>query len=486
MPSSTYDYGYIREPKEVTELLAYYNALIAAYQNRGEDISKLVDFPTFVQKKLGLVLRKFTIIDPLTADTSTVTRWCKLQKFKPSKDQIVRYLKYKHSTAPTKAIAKQYEVPLTLKTKQSTTARKELERIVEWTGDEVLAKCLEYRSVHKLITNDLKNWTPGPDGRVHSTFRYVPPTGQFNSSQPNVQNCSKHSELGQLFRGIVEAPQGYCFVESDFDRFHLCTMGRLANDPNYIRFGQLDSHTIFTSYVVGCPIEYTKMSDVDIKLAVREVRANPLWERERNERCKHTVLGNQLGMGPRKLWWMNRKFISNIKEAEQLQEMLADLFPLVEKFKREICEKAHQQGYLINSWQVIQWFFDVFSWSFNKRTNGWEKKNGSEHEMAIASLVQGDAFGMVKDKMKQFEISGTNEEHNFCDNIHDSLMFMSEIGKRDKCIEAVYNGMSSPCTRLAGAACPDGLKVGVSIATGRVWRKWDKEKNPDGMREITI
>jgi len=191
-------------------------------------------------------------------------------------------------------------------------------------------------------------------------------------------------------------------------------------------------------------------------------------------------------MGPRKLWWMNRRFIESIKDAEFLQRLLADLFPKVERFKSWICDKAHEQQYLINAWGVIQHFYDVYQAHYNKRYNTWEKLNGSEHEQAIACLVQGDAHGMVKDKMKTLEIQGVNEEHSFVNTVHDSLMFIPELGKRDKCIEAVYSVMSAPCKRLDGPSCPNGLVVGVDVTWGKVWRKYDRERNPDGMREVTI
>jgi hypothetical protein len=78
---------------------------------------------------------------------------------------------------------------------------------------------------------------------------------------------------------------------------------------------------------------------------------------------------------------------------------------------------------------------------------------------------------MIQDELLKCEIEGICEEHNFITTIHDSLMFMPEVGKKDRCIEAVYRIMTQATTKLRNEATgPEGLRVGVEIAVGDNWR----------------
>jgi DNA polymerase I-like protein with 3'-5' exonuclease and polymerase domains len=68
-------------------------------------------------------------------------------------------------------------------------------------------------------------------------------------------------------------------------------------------------------------------------------------------------------------------------------------------------------------------------------------------------------------------------EHNFITTIHDSLMFMPEVGKKDRCIEAVYRIMTQATTKLRNEATgPEGLKVGVEVSVGKNWREMKEIK----------
>jgi hypothetical protein len=295
---------------------------------------------------------------------------------------------------------------------------------------------------------------------------------------------------GQEFRGIIEAPVGYTFVEADKKSFHVATMGYCASDKDYIRFSQTDPHSVLGSYIdpsiIGQSISM-KWSDEDIlraagefKKRCKEIKAkDPLHNiNVRQEMAKPTVLGNQLGLGAVKLQRQNRRFIKTVKEAERLQELISGLFPKVEAFKAAIREKGHIQRYLINEFGFIDYFFDVFSFQFNKKSNQWAKKHGDDSERVVAFPVQSNAFGMIQTEWLELERQGVNEEHNGINSIHDSLIFMPEISKLDRCIEQVAKVMNAPCEYLInGATGPEGLKVMVEFSVGQNWKE---------MREIKI
>src|SRR4029077_7630046 len=104
------------------------------------------------------------------------------------------------------------------------------------------------------------------DGCVHTTWGFSAPSGQINSYAPNVLNLSKWTVNGQIFRRMIAAPEGYSFIEFDKKSFHVATLGYCAEDASYIRFSQLDPHSIFASYI--CPRDWCKPITMDLPDAV--------------------------------------------------------------------------------------------------------------------------------------------------------------------------------------------------------------------------
>lgn len=403
-----------------------------------------------------------------------------------------------------KDLAKFYDIPHNSRGDKETTSKDELEDIFFKTGDRVLENVIEFRSLSTTINNYIPNWEPARDGRVHTTWGYTSPTGQLDARQPNILNCSKHTEIGQLFRRMIEAPEGYCFVEADKRSFHVATKGYCAENRDYIRFSQLDPHSIFTSYIMpqewGRPIDLG-MEDGEILERCRWIKKRCKEEKAkdpihgvdiRQDLAKPVVLGNQLGLGPRKLYWQNRRYIGSERRAKDLQIQLAELFDgKISEWDDYIRDKAYQQTYLyLSEWGRIQYFFDVFNWRYNKKSREWVKGHGSDSEKVLAFPVQGEAFGMIQWELRKIDRLEGCEKYNFVVPIHDSLMFMPRVGDRDKCVEMLWDIMNRPCKRMVNKATGDGgLRVGIEIAVGRNWQGYDyfgKGSNPEGMQEIKI
>lgn len=374
-----------------------------------------------------------------------------------------------------KALAKLYEVP-ELKGKE-TSGADELEYLFEKTKDPVFGKILELRRLHTIINNYIPNWVPDEDGRVRTTWGFKAASGQLDSSKPNVLNISKHTEIGKRFRKIIVAPEGYSFVEADKKSFHVASLGYLANDKDYLRFASLDPHSIFTSYIMpsvwGNSISFN-WSDVDILTACKEIKHRSKVEKGklgvdlRQDVAKPCVLGNQLGLGPYKLWYKNRRSIKSKAHAEELQSVLANMFPKVERWKEETIEKASRDTYLIDPWGHIQFFYEIYSWTKNKFTGRWEKRRTDEAEKALALMVQGTAFGMLRYQQMELEEEGLNEKYNFIDTIHDSLVFIPGDSDRDKCIGDSVRFLDRPCPKLVNKATgAEGLVVKVEVSVGK-------------------
>lgn len=496
-----FSFGYIREPPAIRELRAGYEVTRGRMLERGVPIEAIMQFEKWANSRTGLVLREFprdgesSATEPsLFEETGGVQRWCRVEPFKASSQQLIKYLKFKD-----------YKVPTTLKEGRETTGKKELQELWESTKDENLGRVIRLRSYSKMLSNDVPNWLPDKDGKVRTTFLFDPPSWQLNSRSPNIQNASKHpkewelvgkvaSELqliGQRFRKIVKAPKGRCVVEFDKTAFHVSMMGFEARDPLYIKWAPY-MHTAFASYVIGEPIDLAGEVDHD-KLGYVKKK----FKNIRDGQAKPTVLGNQLGLGSRKLQHMNKTFIDgegvrqigieSIKRAKYLQDMLARLFPKVEAYKQWIKEQAHFKTYLINNFGGIRWFFDVLRWDYKSRS----LKSSTEAEQAISHPVQSDAFGMIHSEILDMaDTSDFLEEHHFANTIHDSIVAFPEIGKRDRCIEEGLIFMRKPAVELKDPiCCPNGLVVDVEVMCspeGGNWATWHKERNPMGMQEVKI
>lgn len=500
-----FDYGYIRQPAIVEKAHDIYLEMSNTLTRIGK---KVTNFETYLYRKHNLAACEFEV--DVNGDKERIVRWAVVEDFKASSTQMIRYLKWKQGeirkeiaavkkdrldrfngrnpelTArinELEELAEDYEVPIDIKTKRQTTGKKELEEMYLNTGDPVLEKVVRIRSFDTNINNYIPNWKPSKDGRVHTTWGFTSPAGQFDSRRPNVLNCSKHTDFGNEFREIIEAPEGYTFVEFDYKSFHVATMGYCANDRDYIRYSQLDPHSILGSYidpsVIGGSISL-KWSDADIKMATgefkRRCKEHKAKDKQHNidvrqELAKPTVLGNQLELGAKKLQRQNRRFIKTIREAEKLQDIVKGLFPKEEVYKKFIKEKGWKEHFLVNEFGYVQYFYDIFNFFFNKSRNSWDRREGEGAREPISFRVHGCAFGVVHLGMLECERKGLCERYSFQNSIHDSVIFMPSIAELDGCIESVYGILTQPCGKLRNEATGDGgLQVGVEVAVGKNWR----------------
>ena len=474
--------GYKREPKEITALRENYIAAARALIGKG--IRPKITFPKLAQERFGLVRRKFNL-----EGDGIVERWCKIKPFLAgSSDQVKRYLRWKQEHT-TVELARYYEVPKTLAKKgeevRETTGGDELEWLLEKTGDKVIELVLKDRSLGVTVNNMIPNWEPGPDGRVHCSWNFKAPTGQLSTTGPNIQNASKHTIEGQRFRRIIEAEEGWEFSELDYKAFHVAVMGYIADDPDYIRFSQIDPHSILGSVIMkddGVGVVSLKaMNNEQIKAICKKFKGK--YAEVRQNVCKPAVLGNQLGLGYKKLHHQNRKYIETEQKAQYLQAMLARLFPKVEVAKDRIMKLAHMQRELKNPWGRRQAFFDVYLRKYSSKS-GWYQTTGTDAEKALAFVVQSCAFGMIAEKILECARRGYNETFGWINTIHDSSMFLYSVGARDSFVDCVKPIYQSPCEWLKAVACPNGLQVAVEHSVGRNWANYNELDNPEGMREI--
>lgn len=514
MPPSTktYDYGYIRTPKEVSDLQYYYNNILVSVP--ASELHRVKPFEVVLRERTKKTDAKGKIsymhllefsqqkLNPEgQIDIERIKRYCRVEDFNPgSSTQLLKYIKWRIKTLAASSdpeerkLSRTYYVPTRFKDGGETTASAELKILYEKTGDPLLDATMQYRSISTNLNNYYPGWEPGEDGRVHTTYGFVPPSGQTNTIEPNVQNLSKHTRVGQIFRRMVEASHDHYFVSVDKSRFHIVMMGREAHSARYMRFGKLDSHTIFGSWAIGersLEIDIDNESDTDIKAKVKEIKANPTWYQLRQTIWKRVVLANQLGMGYRKLFWQDRKNFGNETTAKLLQQRLFDRFPEIEAYKvqhtQEVADSPDHS--VMSPFGFIRYLYDVWGHKWSKSLNTWERRHGNDYEKALAFNIQCNSFGMMRWEWEVMDTLGMLSRFRFMNTIHDSNEFEPHKTELEACIRKVFKVMTTPCGILAVpglSGCDAGLTVGVGVSVGRNMQDYNAETNPEGMREIEV
>lgn len=425
----------------------------------------------------GMVEREFKIDpDDLIHTTSFVKRWCRVEPFKPSSQQLIRYMKHKGHPVPKKS-----------KTDKDTSEARELERLSRRTHDPLYKKVIWYREVRLMKATFVDGWAPSSDGRVHTTFKFAPATLQLSSSDPNVQNAPEHEKeggrainLADEFQKIIEAPPGYKIVSFDHKSFHALTLAWLAEDPLYERIVRLDVHSFVAS-------AFLKLKSIDVMMGYKddELRDYLKWvKREhrftRDFKCKRVILGWGFGRGYRSIYEAYMESFENESETKRLVQTLEACFPKTVKWRKQIMLKAHYDTYLINRFGAIRWFWDVHHFGPNGET-----RNGDQAEQAIAYLPASTAFGMMREEALEMSARGLDERFGLISNIHDSWKFCCPDSLVEECLHIVKPLMEAPCPKLKSVLAPDGLWCAVQASVGQN-NSSKSETNPEGKEEVDV
>lgn len=428
----------------------------------------------------------------------TEERWVKVKPFKPSKQQLIKYMTFMG-----------HKIPKDLKDKtKTTTAAQRLKEHAKKYKDPLYQGVLDSRTVDKMDSTYVEGYAPSnivlydfggnrvPIGTVHTEFTFAPATGQLSSRGPNIQNAPKHTrnknlaglELPARFRRMVRARPGHRLWGFDYKSAHALTLGFEAKDPDYMRLARLDIHSYLTSVLVGRPIDL-KLSDADLKLALADVKKH--YQAIRDTQAKPAILGYGFGLGAYKLHDQNKAEMVNgvkvgfngVKDAQLVIDMLNATFPRTAQFRTDIKTLAHKQHFLISAHGFIRWFWDVFNFLYDADSpTHYQTLHGTDTEDSIAFLPANDAFGHIRDAMLVLEEEGLNEfayasAYNiggFINNEHDALKFEIPLEIEDDVVPRIKAIMEAPSKILVNSVAPNGLFIEVEAERGFTWADMEK------------
>lgn len=408
-------------------------------------------------------------------------RWCNLELFKPSSQQVVRYLNHKkeEEERDLPKYKRVYYIPKVRERdgrERETSAEEEIRKLWLKTKrasreDPLLGEILRYREIEKLLGTYVKSWHPSGDGRVHTTFRFTAASGQLAAVRPNVLTIPKRKDIAEEFRSTIEAAPGCVLIELDWNAFHAKTLGFEAKDPDYMRIASSDIHSFVACHMLNLPEKDRLISlpDEELRSILKYYRSSDklyggkTFEEIRGNKAKPSILGIGFGLGVEKLYRMNEESFSSLSEAKSVKDLLRFLFPKIFAFQKDICLKAYNQGHLQTLHGYIRWFWDVYYW--DHKTRGM--KNGSEAEAAMAFNPSNDAHGMLRENLISLEGKDLLEKYGFILPYHDALWFHCRKSLAEECIVTVKNQMEAPSSILIDPeVAPNGFTCSVDVKMG--------------------
>ncbi|MFB6214939.1 MAG: DNA polymerase, partial [Candidatus Bipolaricaulia bacterium] len=173
-----------------------------------------------------------------------------------------------------KVLFEKLDLPVIERTKTgpSTNAR-----VLEELSDRhpLPEKIIEFRELSKLLNTyvDTLPDTINPrTGRIHTSFNQTATaTGRLSSSDPNLQNIPKGSQLGSELRKAFVAPEGKKLIGADYSQVELRILAHLSEDEELLRTFEQgeDLHTKTAAEIFDVEKE-----EVDGKMRDRAKRVN--------------------------------------------------------------------------------------------------------------------------------------------------------------------------------------------------------------------
>lgn len=475
------------------------------------------------------------------------TRWARLLPFRPSKQQIIKYIEFRAKTN------KKHKVP---KYKgKTTTAAKYILALAKKTDDPLYQSLLDIRTVSKADSTYIvgKGWmdtaedgtllpTAQQSERIHTQFTLGPATGQTSSVRPNIQNQPhyiknenlKHLDLPTKVRALIQARPDHRIWEFDLKSAHALTLGLEARDASYMRLSRMDAHSYFGSILatrMGLwprPIELS-LSDADLKMALKEFKnyIHPsginFATEIRQGKAKPTILGIGFGMMGKKLKDTNEDAFKDADEAQDTIDLFFEIFPLLKKYQDAAMAEAHDKHFLISKGGFIRWAWHVWHFVYDRfDQDQFVREHGDDAENVKAFRPANDAFVYMRDAESRLEEAGINEMAGFINTIHDSNVFeIPDLGTIfvDKSalstpfgpwipvdgrrpIATAVLGPSSKAEDIAviikremerlnplladPIVAPDGLWIECEVKCGRNFGEFNKDRNPLGMAEVKM
>lgn len=283
----------------------------------------------------------------------------------------------------------------------------------------VIDDILEYRTLAKLKSTYCDGLVKviANDGRIHSNFNQAETrTGRISSTEPNLQNIPVRTEKGKEFRRFFCAKDGYVLVDADYSQIELRVLAHIADDEKMIEAfkNNYDIHTSTAAQVFGLPQ----------KMVTPALRS----------RAKAVNFGIVYGIGA---FSLSKDIGVSRKEADQYIKGYLALYSGIDKYMKNVVEKAKSDGYVTTMFERRRYLPELTSSNHNLRAFG--------ERVARNMPIQGTAADIIKIAMiKVFErLKKENLKSKLILQVHDELIVEAPEDEAQKVSELLKEEMEN-------------------------------------------
>jgi len=312
----------------------------------------------------------------------------------------------------------------TKKTKLPSTDKNVLEAIRDSTGDETIAKILEYKD----LAHDRENYVSsyierlGADGRIHPEFKQTSTaTGRLSCANPNLQNVPT-DEMRKLF----VAEEGKLLVRADYDQIELRAFAAITGEENMIgAFQEGRKIHAETAYLMGVPYDVGKTLNFLMLYGGTE-------------------------------WGISQKLHIPIEDSKALIRKYFKAYPKVPRYISEQAEQAKKTKKSTNWFGRTRRIDALYA-------EDWRVRKHGEKE-AINWPIQGLAAEIVKLGMIALR------DTPMLLQVHDEILFEVDASKAKAFAEEINE-------RILDVIEINGVKFPATITIGKNWYEaWKKKK----------
>lgn len=299
------------------------------------------------------------------------------------------------------------------------------------------------------------------DGKIHTQFNQILDTGRVASKRPNMQQIPADNK----FRNCFLAPDGWCFVSSDYSSQELNVIAFGSKDPvwiNALEQGQ-DLHSVCADLVYGQ--EWIDTAEDDCNYMKNKSKCKCPKHGKLRTNVKTINFGLAYGMGPHKL--ADTLDIS-IKEAETLIDKYFEAFPSIGGFLDKLGSFGKKYGYIktFPPYNRRRWFPTWYPRIYQDKSQSFEL--GSIERASKNTPIQGASADMTKKAMILIReyIKENNVPVKIVMTVHDQVDTICENSYAEKWVTKL--------TELMEQAALEVVTNGLLKADTNISKSWEK------------
>lgn len=344
--------------------------------------------------------------------------------------------------------------------KKKREERFSVDKNVLETLDHPLArKIVEYRESTKRLSTyilpllpDYKDTVIHSDGLVHASFNTVfAETGRLSADSPNLQSYPKRDSEAKELRRQMVALKGCVAVALDYGQIEARVIAMATKDKRFVQmlWEDYDVHMEWAERVAHAyPARIGGKKNLSDKKVMKELRTDikNQWTFPLFFGAKLSSVAGYLGIPENVIEPLFNEFWRQFSVARDWQEDTIDFY------------QAH--GYV-------------------ECLTGRRRHGPMTVNQLINAPIQGSAAEIVMDAMARLSETGDLELQPEI-NIHDDLTYLRVPEDRaEEICEKIVDKMIHVPFKWAQI-----VPITVEMSVGRNWMPYDKEINPEGLKEI--